>query len=143
MEVWAALPPKEASVPMYRRLGGPQSWSGRCGEEQSLLPLRESNSGRPARTLSLHGLSYPGSPRKRCNLRQFKLPLISVTVLASVDTGPYQILTYTDTPRSSYLALRLWMSLKHFSSHLFIEPRSLVSCNHGFTPHSPPTAKSI
>jgi hypothetical protein len=33
------------------RLGGPQSRSGSCGVEKSLLPLPESNPGRPARSL--------------------------------------------------------------------------------------------
>jgi hypothetical protein len=35
----AALPPgKEPRYPLYRRLGGPQSQSGRCGEEKILHP---------------------------------------------------------------------------------------------------------
>jgi hypothetical protein len=35
----AALPPgKEAPIPLDRTLGGPQSLSGRCGEEKTLAP---------------------------------------------------------------------------------------------------------
>jgi hypothetical protein len=36
--------------PLYRRLDGPQSWSGRNGEQEALLPRRKSNSGRLARS---------------------------------------------------------------------------------------------
>jgi hypothetical protein len=36
----ATLPlEKEPQVPLDRRLGGPQSQFGRCGEERNLLPL--------------------------------------------------------------------------------------------------------
>jgi hypothetical protein len=36
----AAFPPgKNPLVPLYRRLGGPQSRSGRCGEEKNSQPL--------------------------------------------------------------------------------------------------------
>jgi hypothetical protein len=45
-------------------VGGPQSMSGRRGEEK-ILPLQKLELrplGRPARSQSLYGLSYPGSP---------------------------------------------------------------------------------
>jgi hypothetical protein len=36
----AALPwGKNPQYPLYRRLDGPQSWPGRCGEKRNLLPL--------------------------------------------------------------------------------------------------------
>jgi len=35
----AALPRDESHYPLVRRLSGPQSQSGRFGEEESLLPL--------------------------------------------------------------------------------------------------------
>jgi hypothetical protein len=43
----AALP----QVPLARRLGGPQSRSGRGGEEKNDSPCRESKPRRPARNL--------------------------------------------------------------------------------------------
>jgi hypothetical protein len=48
---------------LYRKLGGPQSRSGRCGKEKN-LPLPELELlllGRPARSQSLNRLRYPGS----------------------------------------------------------------------------------
>jgi hypothetical protein len=45
---------------LERRLGGPQSRSGRCGGD-ILCPCWESNAGNPARSLTLYRLSYPGS----------------------------------------------------------------------------------
>jgi hypothetical protein len=51
----AALPPgKQPRYPLYRGLGGPQSWSGRYKEENNLLPIPGIKSrllGRPARSL--------------------------------------------------------------------------------------------
>jgi hypothetical protein len=47
--------------PLNRRLGGPQSWSGRGGEEIISCPFRKWKPGRPARSPSLYPLSYPGS----------------------------------------------------------------------------------
>jgi hypothetical protein len=60
-----ALPPGiEPRYPLHRRLGGPQSLSGRYREEKILtipgLELR--HLGRPARRQSLYRLLYPGSP---------------------------------------------------------------------------------
>jgi hypothetical protein len=44
----AALPPgKSPRYPFYRRLGGPQSWSGRYGEVNIFFPYRDSNSPPP------------------------------------------------------------------------------------------------
>ena len=43
---------------LNRRLGGPQSWSGRFGEEKNLLPLPGIE---PHITQSLHLLHYPSS----------------------------------------------------------------------------------
>jgi hypothetical protein len=64
----AAIPPgKSPWYPFYRRLGGPQSWSGRYGEGNIFWPYRDLNSpppGRPARSQSLYRLSYPGSEDK-------------------------------------------------------------------------------
>jgi hypothetical protein len=44
---------KNPSYPFYRRLGGPQSRSGRGGEEKSSLPLPESSIKVP-----IHNLLY-------------------------------------------------------------------------------------
>jgi hypothetical protein len=46
--------------PLDRRLSGPQSQSGRCGEE-TILYCQESKSGRPARSPSLYRLSFSDS----------------------------------------------------------------------------------
>jgi hypothetical protein len=50
--------------PLHRRLGGPQSRSGRCGGDKILDPTGTRNSrllGRPARSQSLYRLRYPDS----------------------------------------------------------------------------------
>jgi hypothetical protein len=53
----AALPQrKEPTLPLDRRLGGPQSRSDHCGEEKNLLS--GSNLGRPASIPPLYQLSY-------------------------------------------------------------------------------------
>jgi hypothetical protein len=60
----AALPPgKEHRYPIDRRLGGPQSRSGRGDEEKNSQPLPglKPRSDSPARSQSLYRLSYPGS----------------------------------------------------------------------------------
>jgi hypothetical protein len=63
----AALPPgKSPRYPFYRRLGGPQSRSGRYGEVKIFYPTETRTAappGRPARSQSLYRLSYPGSRR--------------------------------------------------------------------------------
>jgi hypothetical protein len=60
--VSAALPPgKSPRYPFYRRLGGPQSRSGRCGEMKIFYPIGTQTPappGRPARSQSLYWLSY-------------------------------------------------------------------------------------
>jgi hypothetical protein len=56
-------PRKEPLVPV-RRLGGPQSRSGRCGEEKNSQPspgIEPKNPNRPARSPALYRLSYHGS----------------------------------------------------------------------------------
>jgi hypothetical protein len=47
--------------PLYRKVGGPQSRSGRCGVQKISCSCSESNPGRSARSLSLYQLGYPGS----------------------------------------------------------------------------------
>jgi hypothetical protein len=67
----AALPPgKSPRYPFYRRLGGPQSRSGRYGEVKIIYPIgtrTPAPPGRPARSQSLYRLSYPGSTHLLCN----------------------------------------------------------------------------
>ena len=53
----AALPPAMTRYPLFRRLGGPQSRSGR-GRKIS-LPTGIRSPDRPARRKSLYRLSYP------------------------------------------------------------------------------------
>jgi hypothetical protein len=62
---WSASRPRRFSpqeksprLPLDRLLCGPQSQSGRCGEDKNLLHGWESNTGRPARSSSLYRLSY-------------------------------------------------------------------------------------
>jgi hypothetical protein len=61
----ATLPPgKSPRYPFYRRLGGPQSRSGRYGEVNIFYPTgtrTPAPPSRPARSQSLYRLSYPGS----------------------------------------------------------------------------------
>jgi hypothetical protein len=58
----AALPPgKETRYPLYRRLGGPQGWSGRV--RKISLPTGIRSSDLPSRSESLYRLSYPGPPK--------------------------------------------------------------------------------
>jgi hypothetical protein len=58
----ALLPERRLRYPLNRRVGGPQSRSRRCGEEQNSLPLSgiHPRSSVPV-ALSLHWLSYGGS----------------------------------------------------------------------------------
>jgi hypothetical protein len=60
LHVPVALPPgKKPRYPLERRLGGPQSRSGGCGEEKNLtMPGIERGASSP----SLYRLSYPDSP---------------------------------------------------------------------------------
>jgi hypothetical protein len=51
---------KRAQYPLERRFCGPQSWSGRYGEEKS-YPCQELNPGSPTHIQSLYWLSYPSS----------------------------------------------------------------------------------
>jgi hypothetical protein len=58
--------PKESAPrhPLYRRLGGPQSRSGRGGEEKNSQPppgIEPYNTDRPTRSPALYRLSYHGS----------------------------------------------------------------------------------
>jgi hypothetical protein len=61
----AALPQGESPrYPLHKRLGGPQSRSGRDGEEKnshSPPVIEHRSSDHPARSQSLYRLSYPGS----------------------------------------------------------------------------------
>jgi hypothetical protein len=63
----ALLRRKSPQCLLARRLGGPPSRSGRCGEEKSLLLCRESNPGRPARSPLLYRLGYPDSQLLICS----------------------------------------------------------------------------
>jgi hypothetical protein len=49
---------KSSRVPLDRRLDGPQNLSEHCETHKNVLTLRGSNISRPARSPSLHGLSY-------------------------------------------------------------------------------------
>jgi hypothetical protein len=50
---------KSPQYPLHRILGGPQSQSGHCAVEKTLLPCQESNPAHPACCLSLYWLSNP------------------------------------------------------------------------------------
>jgi hypothetical protein len=56
---------KRPWYPLDRRLGGPQSRSGRGGEEKNSQPpqgIEPQNPNRPARSPALYRLTYHGSP---------------------------------------------------------------------------------
>jgi hypothetical protein len=56
---------KNTQYPLDRRLAGPQSRSGRRGEEKNALPgIEPQFFGRPVHSLSLYRLGYSGSPVK-------------------------------------------------------------------------------
>ena len=55
----AALPPGKTRYPLYRRLGGPQVWSGRV-RKISPHPTGIRSPDRPARSQSPYRLRYPG-----------------------------------------------------------------------------------
>jgi hypothetical protein len=87
----AALPPGERApgTVLDRGLGGPQSRSGRRGEEKKTSPYRQSNPGRLVRSPSLYRLSYPYTFFLKCRSKilflsldgipSVKLQLLSVT----------------------------------------------------------------
>jgi hypothetical protein len=54
-------PGKDPRYPLDKRLGGPQSRSGRRGQKKNPLPCRGSNPDRTARSQTLYCLSYRGS----------------------------------------------------------------------------------
>jgi hypothetical protein len=51
---------KSPRYQLYRRLGGPQTRSGRCEVNKNVLPCGESKLGHPAPSSSLYWLRYPG-----------------------------------------------------------------------------------
>jgi hypothetical protein len=64
----ALLPGKSPWYPVDRRLGGPQSRSGRGGEEKNSKPppgIEPKNPDRPAHSPELYRLSYHGSSYER------------------------------------------------------------------------------
>ena len=56
----AALPPGKTRYPLYRRLGGPQSRSGRVRKISPHTGIRSPD--RSARSESLYRLRYPATP---------------------------------------------------------------------------------
>ena len=54
-------PGKVTWYPLYRRVGGPQGQSGRCGNSHP-PPPRIRSPERPAHSRSLHKLRYPDTP---------------------------------------------------------------------------------
>ena len=54
----AALPPRSIRYPLYRRLGGPQGWSGLVRKISPPTGIR--SPGRPSHSESLYRLIYPG-----------------------------------------------------------------------------------
>ena len=61
----AALPQGQTHYPLYRRLGGPQSQSGRV--QKILPPTRIQSPNRAARSKSLYWLHYPGPSNSHNN----------------------------------------------------------------------------
>jgi hypothetical protein len=72
--------------PLDRRLGGPQSRSGRGGEEKNSQPPagnRTSNPNHPVRSQSLYRLSYPGSIKQNID-NLFPQTFLGCLVLSEV-----------------------------------------------------------
>ena len=61
----AVIAPGKSQYPLYRWLGGPQSWSGRVRKLSPHTGIRSPD--RPACSESLYRLNYPG-PNNVCNL---------------------------------------------------------------------------
>ena len=57
-----SLPPVKTRYPLYRRLGGPQGWSGQVRKISP--PTGTRSPDRPARSQSLYRLSYPAHIHK-------------------------------------------------------------------------------
>jgi hypothetical protein len=64
--------------PLDKTLGGPQSLSGRCGEEKNLVLAEIRTPGRPARSPSLYRRGYPDSWTSNVGSRKFKHGLIHI-----------------------------------------------------------------
>jgi hypothetical protein len=78
----AALPQgKSPCYSLYRRLGGPESRSGRGGEEESSQSppgIEHQNPDRPARSPALHRLNYHGSVEGWLRLNKIRLSTVSL-----------------------------------------------------------------
>jgi hypothetical protein len=105
-------------------LGGPQSWSGRCGEEKNLAPLgMEPSPTSPC--LSLYQLSYPDSGehnKKNINTEQklllttctqnMHLLLYNTNLKFNFTNVHYQITqTYQGSQSSNHRTTHKWLSL--------------------------------
>jgi hypothetical protein len=78
---------KSPQYPLIRRLGGPQSRSGRCGEEKNpALSGIESGSSSP----TLYRLSYPESWGRKCSACYF---LVSVALFMFMYAADYKAWT--------------------------------------------------
>ena len=120
----AALPPGKTRYPLYRRLGGPQSRSGRVRKISPPTGIRSPN--RPVRVESLYRLSYPGSPQSamgdanpdvwcrgrfahQMRLLSPRVRLISIALL-TLATGWF--ITMEDVVRSEGNPYGLWWWMK-------------------------------
>jgi hypothetical protein len=84
---------KSSWYPLDRRLGGPQSRSGRGGEEknsQSPQGIEPPNPDRPAHSQSLYRLNYPGSLERALTHQNY----VKVRVKVKVKWAQYLIKHY-------------------------------------------------
>ena len=98
------LPPGKTRYPFYRRLGGPQGWSGRA---ENLAPAGIGSPDRPARSESLYRLRYPSPPPSKCMSRYgvFRTATASFKILSSS--------SLINQPCRRYCSsVRYWQNLK-------------------------------
>jgi hypothetical protein len=118
MEVSGQLHPQGKSpwYPLDRGLGGPQSRSGRGGEEKNSQPppgIEPQNADRPARSPALYRLSYHGSygPWSSCRYSTYiKFPSDTKSDVSSPSTPISAIETCQFTSLSDSLFFQLTLS---------------------------------
>lgn len=97
---------RQGKSPLYR-LDGPQSWSGRCGRERNLLPLRESNFRRPARIQSLYRLNNLGS----CSSFIVPSEVILSVITSNLLTLVMPVIFNASRPLQGYILFRIFRNV--------------------------------
>jgi hypothetical protein len=98
--------------PLNRRLGGPQNWSGCCGEVKILDPTWSQTPTPVIQTIashSLYQLHYPGSLNYILPIKNMTVPYIS----DYLNKFHYSTLTGRSWDRSASTEARLWTGQLH------------------------------